>query len=332
MGCRFCWDTCPFPLPSPSPRWAAGSLVSGAGHLHDQLHLRRASRGSGLLAAGGPLPEIGVTVFVINIRYMLMSLSLSQRLEGMSLGKRLLVANGVTDEIFFLAMQKPGNRLSGWFFTGLALGPYAGWVGGTLAGALAGAVLPASLTSALGVALYAMFIAIVIPTVRDSSRVALVVALAVLLSCLFHYVPGLNAVPSGWALILAAVTASAVGAWRFPHVEPQGVPPREHACILCPRRPGYGRGDVYSPGASPVADAPPGGEPVLAVLSVLHALRRAGRHDLPCDFGGDGHPWSAAVGMAVALILAYLRLNLLPVALASTASVFVVEWAMGLYR
>ena len=48
------------------------------------------------------------------------------------------------------------------------------------------------------------------------------VALAVLLSCLFHYVPGLNAVPSGWALILAAVTASAVGAWRFPHVEPQG--------------------------------------------------------------------------------------------------------------
>ena len=53
-------------------------------------------------------------------------------------------------------------------------------------------------------------------------RVALVVALAVLLSCLFHYVPGLNAVPSGWALILAAVTASAVGAWRFPHVEPQG--------------------------------------------------------------------------------------------------------------
>ena len=45
---------------------------------------------------------------------------------------------------------------------------------------------------------------------------------AVLLSCLFHYVPGLNAVPSGWALILAAVTASAVGAWRFPHVEPQG--------------------------------------------------------------------------------------------------------------
>ena len=51
---------------------------------------------------------------------------------------------------------------------------------------------------------------------------AVLLSIAVLLSCLFHYVPGLNAVPSGWALILAAVTASAVGAWRFPHVEPQG--------------------------------------------------------------------------------------------------------------
>ncbi len=174
--------------------------------------------GSGLLAAGGPLPEIGVTVFIINIRYMLMSLSLSQRLEGMSLGKRLLLANGVTDEIFVLAMQRPESRLSGWFFTGLAAGPYAGWVLGTLGGALAGAVLPASLSSALGIALYAMFIAIVIPAVRDSSRVALVTALAVLLACLFRYVPGLNAIPSGWALTLAAVAASAFGAWRFPIV------------------------------------------------------------------------------------------------------------------
>lgn len=171
--------------------------------------------GADLLAAGAPLPEIGVTVFVINIRYMLMSLSLSQKLEGMPLGKRLLLANGVTDEIFFLAMQKPGN-LSGWFFAGLAAGPYLGWTLGTLGGALAGAVLPAALTSALGIALYAMFIAIVMPTVRDSGRVAAVVALAVLLACLFAYVPGLNQVPSGWSLIIASVAASLVGAWRFP--------------------------------------------------------------------------------------------------------------------
>ena len=107
--------------------------------------------GAGLLIRHAPLPEIGVTVLI----------------------KRLLIANGVTDEIFFLAMRKDGT-LSGWFLTGLAAGPYGGWVLGTLAGALAGAVLPASLSSALGIALYAMFIAIITPAARDSHPIAAV--------------------------------------------------------------------------------------------------------------------------------------------------------------
>lgn len=171
--------------------------------------------GAGLLIRHAPLPEIGVTVFIINIRYMLMSLSLSQKLGKMPLIKRLLIANGVTDEIFFLAMRKDGT-LSGWFLTGLAAGPYGGWVLGTLAGALAGAVLPASLSSALGIALYAMFIAIITPAARDSHPIAAVALLAVGLSCLFRYLPGLRLIPSGWALILCAVLAAVFGALRFP--------------------------------------------------------------------------------------------------------------------
>lgn len=170
--------------------------------------------GAGLLVAGAPLAEIGVTVLVINIRYMLMSLSLSQKMLKIPLAKRLLLANGVTDEIFFLGMQKP--ELSGWFFTGLASGPYMGWALGTLAGALAGTMLPASLSSALGIALYAMFIAIVVPEIRKEHPTLWVVLAAVGLSCAFRYLPLLNRVPSGWALILSAVTASLLGAWLFP--------------------------------------------------------------------------------------------------------------------
>ena len=171
--------------------------------------------GADLIQASAPLPEIGVTVFVINIRYMLMSLSLSQKLEGMPVLKRLLLANGVTDEIFFLAMQK-GGRLSGGFVAGLAAGPYGGWVLGTLLGALAGGVLPAALSSALGIALYAMFIAIVVPPSRRSKAVAVTALVAVGLACLFRYLPGLRLIPSGWALILAAVAAAAFAALRFP--------------------------------------------------------------------------------------------------------------------
>lgn len=170
--------------------------------------------GAGLLAAGAPFPEIGVTVLIINIRYMLMSLSLSQKMLKIPLAKRLLLAAGVTDEIFFLGMQK--EELSGWFFTGLASGPYLGWSIGTLGGALAGTMLPASLSSALGIALYAMFIAIVIPEMRKEHPALWVVLCAVGLSCLFQYVPGLNLVPSGWALIISAVAASLLGALLFP--------------------------------------------------------------------------------------------------------------------
>ena len=41
-------------------------------------------------------------------------------------------------------------------------------------------------------------------------------------------------------------------------------------------------------------------------------------------------PWSALAGFAVALLLSWFGLSLLPVALASTAMVFAVEWAMRL--
>lgn len=170
--------------------------------------------GADLMIASAPLSEIGAAVFVINIRYILMSLSLTQRMLKMPLVKKLTLANGVTDEIYFLSMKQ--DQLSGWFFAGLSVGPYVGWVGGTLCGALAGAVLPASLSSALGIALFAMFIAIIIPEIKKSRAVTVVCLLAAGLSALLYYVPVLDTIPSGWALILAAVIAAAVGAWLFP--------------------------------------------------------------------------------------------------------------------
>ena len=89
-----------------------------------------------------------------------------------------------------------------------------------LLGALLGSVLPSSLSSALGIALYAMFIAIVAPAAKKSRSIAIVTLIAVALSCLFRYVPLLHSgIPSGWALILCAVAASAVGAWLFPYRE-----------------------------------------------------------------------------------------------------------------
>lgn len=169
-----------------------------------------------LLMAQATLVEIAFTLLIINLRYLLMSLSLSQKLPlDMGVGKRLLVAFGNTDEIYAVAMQQT-QPLTFPYLCGLILSPYLGWITGTLLGAVASGALPEPLRAALGIALYAMFIAIIVPPAKHDRPTAKIVLVAVALSCVLHYVPGLNRLGSGWSIIICGVAASAWGAWRYP--------------------------------------------------------------------------------------------------------------------
>lgn len=169
-----------------------------------------------IIAAGGSAAELAVTQLVINLRYSLMSVSLSQKLhDSVSLPHRLAVAFFNTDEIFAVASSRT-EPLTRSYLYGLGVCPYLGWSLGTLAGALAGDILPARLTSALGITIYGMFVAIVIPAMRERKATAWCVLLAVALSCAFRYLPLLSEVSSGFAIILCAVTASALLAYLAP--------------------------------------------------------------------------------------------------------------------
>ncbi len=169
-----------------------------------------------IIATGGTLLEMAVSQLIINLRYALMSVSLSQKADAsMTLPHRLLVAFGNTDEVFAVSASKPksvGRR----FMYGLILLPYIGWTSGTLLGAVAGNLLPDIVVAALGVAIYGMFVAIVVPAARESSPTALCVGLAVSLSLLFHFTPGLSAIPDGFTVIICAVVAAAVLAFLAP--------------------------------------------------------------------------------------------------------------------
>ena len=67
-----------------------------------------------------------MTTFVINIRYMLMSLSLGQRLEkGTGILSRMGFGFGITDETFVMASLKPGILRAPYLF-GLILFPILG--------------------------------------------------------------------------------------------------------------------------------------------------------------------------------------------------------------
>lgn len=172
-----------------------------------------------IIAAGGSLLELALMQLVINARYALMSLSLSQKLgDDVRTRDRFLIAFVNTDEVFAVASGQKGFVTRQYMF-GLILTPFLGWSTGTLLGAVAGDILPALLVSALGVAIYGMFVAIVLPAAKKSRPTAACVLLAVALSCLFYYVPALKRVPGGFAIIICAVAASAVMAAVRPTVE-----------------------------------------------------------------------------------------------------------------
>ena len=169
-----------------------------------------------LIVAAASLWEIVLTQIIINSRYALMSLALSQKLDKeVSILGRLAIAFVNTDEIFALAMAEPGT-LSTSFMMGLGSLPILGWTSGTLLGALAGSVLPLNIRTALGVMLYGMFIAIVVPPAKKEKPVLITVILAMILSCLFTWVPALKAVSAGISIVVCTVAAAALCAWLFP--------------------------------------------------------------------------------------------------------------------
>ena len=169
-----------------------------------------------VIVAAATLWEMILTQLIINSRYALMSLALSQRM-GQRIGflPRLAIAFFNTDEIFALAMART-EPLTVPFLLGLGTLPIVGWTGGTLSGALAGSVLPPSIQAALGVMLYGMFIAIVVPPAKKEKEIFAAVLLALVCSCLFAWVPALKTVSAGLAIVICTVAATALCAVLFP--------------------------------------------------------------------------------------------------------------------
>ena len=167
-----------------------------------------------IIAASGSLAEMALTQFIINLRYALMGLSLTQKLDGsFTLPHRFLASFGITDEIFAVAsaQKKPIVPID---MYGMILISFIGWTLGTLFGAIAGTLLPTVVTDAMGLLLYGMFIAIIIPPAKKDRGVLCAVLIAAGCAVLFRYV--LTFVSVGFAIIISAIIASVVCAMLFP--------------------------------------------------------------------------------------------------------------------
>ena len=170
----------------------------------------------GLIASCAPYLEMAATQLIINLRYSLMSCALSQKLDArMPFFHRLLMAAGVTDEIFGVSVATNG-KLSPFYFYGLVMAAWPGWTFGTLLGIVMGGVMPASLLSALSVALYGMFIAIVVPPARKNAVLAGLVTLSMLVSVTFSCLPMLKELSAGFKVIILTVMLAGLAAYFFP--------------------------------------------------------------------------------------------------------------------
>lgn len=171
--------------------------------------------GTNLIIQCAAYLEIALTTLVINLRYSVMSLALSQKLKTpMTVLKRMVMAIGITDETFALSMVQKGD-ISFSLWMGLITLPYIGWTLGTALGAVATTLLPAAVQQCLTIALYAMFVAIVIPASKDSAKIAKIVGITAVLSTVFYALH----VSSGFSIIIVSVVCAALGAKLYPHSE-----------------------------------------------------------------------------------------------------------------
>ena len=168
--------------------------------------------GLGIMTTAGGILAMIISQIVINLRYSLMGISLSQKADkSMTPLLRMLLAYGITDEIFGVAVSKKYEFGARYFF-GLTVLPVLGWVAGTVIGALLGQIFPPFLTNALAIGIYGMFVSIVMPKAKHDKVILTSSLLSCIVSVLLFYIPFLSEhITSGFAIIIAAVAAALTG-------------------------------------------------------------------------------------------------------------------------
>ena len=196
----------------------AGGLSIWQAVLISLTNLTSAGQFAGLdiIFAGGSMWEMAMTQLIINLRYCLMSFSLSQKFRREESGiLKYIAAFGITDEIFGISAAQEG-KVSVFYNYGAMCVAITGWNLGTLVGGISGSLLPDFMLSALSVAIYGMFLAIIIPPARKERIVAVLVVISFALSFLCSYLPGISALSEGTRTILLTVAISGAAAVLFP--------------------------------------------------------------------------------------------------------------------
>ena len=169
-----------------------------------------------LVALNAAYVEVVAMSLVVNLRYMLMSAALSQKIAPQTPWfHRILMACCITDEIFGISVNCKGYTPPAYTYSA-ALVSALFWASGCASGIIAGGLLPLPIVSALSVALYGMFIAIIMPPARSDKNVRYAVAASFALSGISAVAPIASEWSAGTRTIVLTVAISAVVAWLKP--------------------------------------------------------------------------------------------------------------------
>lgn len=161
---------------------------------------------TGMYARGAGTAAIILATFILNLRHLIMSTCVINRIKDSPLGRRMICAFGVTDETFAIFTTENEDRANVPFFIGLALVSYLAWVGGSAIGAFASDFLPAVVTAGFAVAMYAMFVGLIVPDIKGNGSLALAVVIAAALNCVLCLF-----MESSWATVCSTVAAAFAG-------------------------------------------------------------------------------------------------------------------------
>jgi len=153
----------------------------------------------GMIAVGTGAMEIVISTFIVNIRHLLMSMSLNEKVTKASKWERLFCSFGITDEVFAVASTKE-EKIGPFYLYGVICMAYSSWVINSGAGHLVGTALPASIQEGMSIALYAMFIGLLVPNAKKSKKALFLALTAGGLNFVFS-----RFLPTGWAIVAAAL-------------------------------------------------------------------------------------------------------------------------------
>lgn len=161
-----------------------------------------------MISTGAAAAAIIVMTFLVNLRHLLLSASLSLHLRELPLYYYPFLGFLITDESFAVAMSKlEAKKKRHYYFLGLGVTAYLGWVFSSAVGAFLSEFISFSSGGVLDFVLPAMFIVLLVMQISSKSEIV-VAFFSAFLSLFFALT-----ISGSWNIILAAVAAAFLGVY-----------------------------------------------------------------------------------------------------------------------